>query len=247
MLVIEDLSIHYEQRCILSDINVKLEKNSALTVLGANGSGKSTFAKAISGLIPFKGSITINGLKSSELSTIQRAKLCAYIPAKLESFDLQMSVRNFVLLGRFAHKSKWANYKAYDYEIVDKTLKELGLSMIQDQFLATLSSGQQQLVMIAQALAQETPLIIFDEPTAHLDPKNVVHFVKIFQKLQEKFTLVLITHDIHLAQALKKPILFIQDQKAELYSQNFFTQETLFKHYGVVFDHDKSFLGLKFD
>ena len=247
MLVLKDLSLNYGKKKILKSVNLHLKALSSLTVLGANGSGKSSLAKAISGLIPFQGAVTINQEDTSKLSTAQRAKLCAYIPAKLESFDLQMSVREFVILGRFAHKARWSNYRPSDYEKVDATLEELELFELKEQALATLSSGEQQLVMIAQALVQETPLIIFDEPTAHLDPKNVVHFVRLFNQLKKNYTLVLITHDIHLAQALDQPILFIQDQKAELYEKGFFKEETLLKHYGVTFKHDSTHLGLHFD
>lgn len=247
MLVLKDLSIAYGKKIILKDVKLKLETGNALTILGANGSGKSSLVRAISGLIDFKGSITINTHDTSTLTVVQRAKLCAYIPAKLESFDQQITVREFVLLGRFAHKERWSNYKPSDYEKVDQVLEELNLQKHKDQALATLSSGEQQLLMIAQALTQESPLLIFDEPTAHLDPKNVVRFVKIFQKLKKHYTLLLITHDIHLAQALEQPILFIQDQKATLYQEEFFNPQTLFKHYGVHFDHNNAHLGVSFD
>ena len=247
MLEIKNLSISYDKKSIVNDVNLSLETRSSLTILGANGCGKSSLAKAISGLIDFKGSIDINKQNIEELNIKDRAKLCAYIPAKLESYDLQISVREFVLIGRFAHKSKWANYSKEDYDKVDAVLKELNLLEISDQPLGTLSSGQQQLLMIAQALVQETPLIIFDEPTAHLDPKNVVHFVKLFKQLKEKYTLILITHDIQLAQTLDQTILFIQDHKALLYKENFFNPQTLLKHYGVAFKEQTSQVGLCFD
>lgn len=247
MLEVTNLSIAYDKNNILKDVNFSLDTRDSLTILGANGCGKSSLAKAISGLVDFQGSIQINKQESRDLNVKEKAKLCAYIPAKLESFDLQISVRAFVLLGRFAHKSKWANYSKEDYDKVDAVLEELNLTELSHQTLGTLSSGQQQLLMIAQALVQETPLIIFDEPTAHLDPKNVVHFVKLFNQLRKKYTLILITHDIQLAQVLNQTILFIQDHKALLYKEDFFNPETLFKHYGVTFKELTSQVGLCFD
>jgi len=247
VLQLKNLSIVYDKEIILKDVDLHLAKNSSLTILGANGSGKSSLAKAISGLIPFRGDIILDDLNSHKLSVKDRAKLSTYIPAKLESYDLQISVREFILIGRFAHKPKWSNYSTTDYQKVDHIMSDLGISTLANQALKTLSSGQQQLSMIAQALAQESPLLIFDEPTAHLDPKNVVYFVQIFTQLKKRYTLVLITHDIQLAQVLKQPILFIQNKQAKLYRDNFFKPETLLKHYGVSFSHNNTYLGLDFD
>jgi iron complex transport system ATP-binding protein len=247
ILSLKNLSINYEKKNILNVISLELEKASSLTILGANGSGKSSLAKAIAGLIDYEGTVYLNADDSSTLSVKEKAKRVAYIPAKLDAFELQVSVEEFVLMGRYAHKERFSNYTSEDFSKVADILKKLSLSSLQEQQLSTLSSGEQQLVLIAQALVQESPLLIFDEPTSHLDPQNVVKFVKLYKELQQSHSTILITHDIHLAQSIKQSVLFIGECKAYLYKENFFTQETLFKHYKVNFSSSTNSLGVNFD
>ena len=233
MIRIEELSIAFDNKSILE--NISCEIGSHLVILGANGSGKSTLAKAISSLNTYKGNIFIDGKNIQELSLIKRAKTLSYIPANLEIYDNFITVEEFVLLGRFPYKKSMFEYATKDKVIVQEQLEFLGLTHLKRHTLDTLSSGEQQLILIAQSLAQQSHIIIFDEPTANLDPHNTKVIAQTIKKLKEKHQVILITHDIHLASYFEAEVLFIKDKSAELFEKDFFTDENLAKLYETNF------------
>ena len=198
MIELKKVSISYDNNPLLKDISLNIE--SHLSILGANGAGKSTLAKALSSLIDFKGKIFIDGINIKDIPSKERAKLLAYIPAKLDVYDAYISLFDFVLLGRFPFKKNLFDYSLQDREITKESLEYLNISHLAKHPLNSLSSGESQLALIAQAITQKSRIIIFDEPTANLDPKNskiIAHHIKQLQKNQQ---VILITHDIYLAE-----------------------------------------------
>ncbi len=242
---VSNLYIAYDKTMILKNINVDIKQH--LCILGSNGSGKSTLAKALCGLLPYEGSIQIDNYELFSIPAIERAKKIAYIPSKMESFEQFTTVEEFVLLGRYPYKASFKNYSILDKEIVKEILAELSISNLVSFRLHELSSGQQQLVLIAQALAQKSNILIFDEPTYNLDPKNTTLFVQELKKLRNSFITILITHDIQLASYFNDPVLFLHDKKATLYEKNFFKIEQLSKAYGVNFKENSSFFELDYE
>jgi len=243
---ISDLSVGYGDTTILESVSFTIDEKSHLSVLGPNGSGKSTLAKALCGLLPYEGSIIINGQELRDISPKERAKLISYIPAKMESFEQFTTVEDFVLLGRYPYKASFKDYGTADKEIVQETLKELGLETLKGSRLHELSSGQQQLVLIAQALAQQSKILIFDEPTSNLDPKNTALFVQELKKVRQNRMTILISHDIQLAAHLDDPVLFIQEKKAEFHAKGFFENDALSSAYGVTFHKSNSMIGIAY-
>jgi len=244
-MIVKNLNVSYDDTTVLENINFTIKEH--LCILGSNGSGKSTLAKALCGLLPYEGSIQLEVYELSELPPIERAKRVAYIPSKMESFEQFTTVEEFVLLGRYPHKASFKNYSIEDKNIVREVLSELSINELAPLRLHSLSSGQQQLVLIAQALAQKSTLLIFDEPTSNLDPKNTALFVKELQKLRESFTTILITHDIQLAAYLNDPVLFIQDKNAKLYEEDFFKTDRLSQAYGINFKNENGLLGIHYE
>ena len=242
---ISNLCLAYHDTTILEDINFEL--NGHLTILGSNGSGKSTLAKALCGLLPYDGSITIEGQELLNIPSKQRAKLIAYIPSKMQSFEQFTTVEDFVLLGRYPYNESYKDYALSDKELVIKVLKELHIEDLKTHQLHELSSGQEQLVLIAQALAQESKTLIFDEPTSNLDPKNTALFVKELKKLRLNYQSILITHDIQMASFLNDPVLFIQDKNAELVETGFFETNRLTQAYGINFKNENGIIGIDYD
>jgi iron complex transport system ATP-binding protein len=241
MIKLDFVTCKYNNKTILEDISLNIDAH--LSILGANGSGKSTLTKAISNLISYDGKITIDDKDITKLSFKQRAKSISYIPTKLDIYDDSITVKEFVLMSRFAYKKSFTNYLDADKKIVAKNLEFLNISHLKEESLATLSSGEIQLTLIASALSQESKIIIFDEPTANLDPKNSKKIAKEIKKLKLKHQIILVTHDLHLASYIDSPILFIKDKKATYYEDNFFTEETLSELYGVKFNG----LAVKYD
>ena len=233
MIDIKDLTCTFNAQTILQNINLNIQ--SHLCILGANGSGKSTLAKAICGLIEQDGEVSINATDIKEFSLIQKAKLISYIPAKLEIYDSFISVEEFVLLGRFAYKRSFFEYSDKDKDIAQETLEFLKISHLKEHAVCSLSSGEQQLSLIAQALTQQSQVMIFDEPTANLDPHNTKIIAQYIKGLKERHQVILITHDLHLASYFDADVAFIKNKALTLYTQNFFNDATLSELYDVKF------------
>ena len=184
MIRLNELSVSYNKKTVLE--NISLDIASHLSILGANGSGKSTLAKALCSLIEYEGEISIDGQDLETFSPKERAQLLSYIPAKLEAYDAYITLFDFVLLGRFPFKKSLLEYSQEDRAIVRETLEYLNITKFAQQTIGSLSSGESQLALIAQALAQRSRIIIFDEPTANLDPKNAKIIAEHIKSLQKQ-------------------------------------------------------------
>ena len=234
MIQLNSITCKFDNKTILKDINLQIKNH--LSILGANGSGKSTLAKAICSLVEYEGEVLIDSTNTKELSLIDRAKTLSYIPAKLEVYDSFITVEEFVLLGRFPYKKSFFEYANKDKNITKQTLEFLKIAHLKNHTISSLSSGEQQLCLIAQALTQQSKIIIFDEPTANLDPHNSKIIAEHIKGLKEYHQIILITHDLHLASFIDSPVAFIKDKDATYYEDNFFNDDSLTKLYGVEFD-----------
>ena len=238
MISVQNLRSGYGKTFTLKNLSFEIEAH--LTILGANGSGKSTLAKALCGLLDYQGSVLINGRELNALPAIEIAKLIAYIPAQLDCYERYTSVEDFTLLGRFPYKPPFQDYSEDDRALAASVLNELQLSHLAKRNIHELSSGQQQLLLIAQAVAQQSTVLIFDEPTANLDPAHSAAFALTLKRLQKKHVTLLITHDLQLASYIDGPVLFLNDDATLFHSSGttFFELENLQHCYGVEFIHD---------
>jgi len=234
MIELNSITCKFDDKTVLEDVSLKIENH--LSILGANGSGKSTLAKAICKLVKHEGDILIDSINTNDLSLKQRAKNISYIPAKLEVYDIYITVEEFVLLGRFPYKKSFFEYSLQDKKIVKQTLEFLNIEHLREHTISSLSSGEQQLTLIAQALSQQSKIIIFDEPTANLDPHNSKIIAEHIKGLKDYHQIILITHDLNLASYIKSPVVFIKEARAKLYEDGFFNNSTLEELYGVKFE-----------
>ncbi len=234
MIKLDSLSISFEDKKILK--NISLDIKNHLSILGANGSGKSTLAKAICNLVEFDGTITINNQNIKTLDLKTKAKTISYIPAKLEVYDTYITVYEFVLLGRFPYKKSFYEYSQKDKSITLQTLEFLQIAHLKNHTINSLSSGEQQLTLIAQALTQQSKIIILDEPTANLDPHNSKIIAQHIKGLKEYHQVILITHDLHLASYVDSPALFIKEGVASYYKDGLNDDSILKELYGVAFN-----------
>ncbi len=241
MIELKHLACGYADICILKDVSLQIRDH--LSILGANGSGKSTLARAICDLIKYDGEVEIDSVNIKKLSLTDKAKTLSYIPAKLEIYDPYISVYEFVLLGRFPYKKSFFEYSDKDKKIALNTLEFLKIAHLSEHTLSSLSSGEQQLTLIAQALAQQSKIIIFDEPTANLDPHNSKVIAEHIKGLKDYHQIILITHDLHLASYVDSPTAFIKEKELLLFENGFFQDENLERLYGVKFDS----LAVKYD
>jgi iron complex transport system ATP-binding protein len=220
------LKINHFSNTILSDINFHIKEDKNLILLGSNGAGKSTLAKVACGLI-YSDRVELFGEKLEHLSAKKRAQHINYIPPKLEIFDDYISLKEYLELSRL-----------YSSLSVDEVLSMLNLDALADKPCKTLSSGEQQLTMLASSILHNAKLTIFDEPTANLDPKKTLQVYKMLKSDMIKKRII-ITHDLNLAYKLGYKILYIQEGKIEFFDENkkFFEASNLEKLFGSSIKH----------
>ncbi|MGM0471101.1 MAG: ABC transporter ATP-binding protein [Bacillota bacterium] len=196
LIKVEEASFAYQDKLVLQDISFELQAGGILSLLGPNGSGKSTLLDCILGLQKLdQGRILIAGSEISNLSASQIAKQIAYVPQMSEKF-FPYTVLEMVAMGRAAYTSLFSSPNREDVLIAKEALELVDMLDYEDRSYTQLSGGQRQLVMIARALAQQTPIIVMDEPTAHLDFEHELKTLEIVSRLikEEELTLIIATH-----------------------------------------------------
>jgi iron complex transport system ATP-binding protein len=210
-------SYKIDNKEILKDISLHLKDSQNLTILGSNGAGKSTLAKLLCGVLKSKNSVSLDGSLIEKLADKKRAKLINYIPPKLSIYDSFITVYDFLALGY--HESK-----------IGEVLKLLEIEEFEKTSCSTLSSGEQQLLLVASALVHDAKITIFDEPTSNLDPKKTKKIFDILKSnlLKQK---IVITHDLQFAYKLGFPIYYIFEGRAEMFEdvEEFFDKTNLEK------------------
>ncbi|MBL0121175.1 MAG: ABC transporter ATP-binding protein [Betaproteobacteria bacterium] len=196
LLDARDLAYGYPGRTLGRDINLAVKAGEALCVLGPNGGGKTTLFRTLLGLLPtHAGAITLGGQPLEARTPAERAKLIAYVPQAGNSY-FAFTVRDVVLMGRTAHLGLFAAPGAKDFAAADASLEELRIAHLADKSFTQVSGGERQLALIARALAQESPLLIMDEPTASLDFGNQTLILNEIMRLKASGKSVLFcTHD----------------------------------------------------
>jgi len=183
LLEIKNVSFEYPGSLIFENIGFDIFAGEVLCVLGPNGSGKTTLLDCVLGwLKPSAGLIKLNGMDVAGMTARQIAHQVAYVP-QLHEKTFPYKVRDVVLMGRASYLSPFAAPAAEDLAIAEKAMRLVGITKLQDRPYTQLSGGEGQLVMVARALAQNTPLIIMDEPTAHLDYHHELVIMETISKL----------------------------------------------------------------
>lgn len=208
MIELKDLTIGYAQKnntkVVASGINATLHSDRLTCLIGANGIGKSTLLRTLSAFQPpLSGEIFIDNESPIPLSTLTDKQLSRLIGVVLtEKPDVQnMTVFELVGLGRSPYTGFWGRLNEDDKEVVKESLRLVGIESLQDRLIQTLSDGERQKTMIAKALAQQTPVIYLDEPTAFLDYPSKVEMLTLLRHLARETgkTIFLSTHDMELA------------------------------------------------
>ena len=252
ILKTEDLTIGYaskkEEIIVASNINIELRKGELVGLIGANGIGKSTLLRTLTKVQnPLGGTIFINNKEISKYASIDLAKAMSLVLTEQIS-SKNLSVLELVALGRQPYTNWVGNLSDGDITIVNKALNQTNIEDLQDKKCFELSDGQLQKAMIARALAQDTDLIILDEPTTHLDMYHKAYILKLLQRLAKETnkTILFSSHEIDLAiQLCDKLIVMtkndvISDEPCNLISKGVF--ETLFPKDLIAFDeHTGSF------
>lgn len=157
---------------VVQHVSFTLGSGEILYLLGHNGSGKTTLLSCISGVIrPSGGRVLLDGVDSISYSPTERARRVGHVP-QIHTPAFAYTAREMVLMGRAPHLGLFESPRATDHETADRALDAVGMTAFAERPYTELSGGERQLVMIARGLAQQAPLLLLDEPDAHLDPKN---------------------------------------------------------------------------
>lgn len=205
----KELTIGYKAkrtgfREVAADINAELCGGRLTSLIGSNGIGKSTLLRTLSAFQPpLAGDVLIQGKSLRRYTNKELSRLIGVVLTERPALQ-NMSVRELVGLGRSPYTGFWGKLTAADEEIVTEAIVNVGIENLQHRMIQTLSDGERQKVMIAKALAQQTPVIFLDEPTAFLDYPSKVEVMQLLHRLtrQSGKTIFLSTHDIELALQL---------------------------------------------
>src|SRR5512132_945729 len=200
MLKIQNLSVDYGPRRILHNVSFEVQSGEVLALIGPNGAGKSTLIRAASGVIPYTGHVRTNGDDFASLSPIQRAKYIATVPQAV-SLPPAYTVWETVLLGRTPYLGFLGQPSKTDEDIARQSLARGSARPLAERSVGELSGGEQQRVLLARALCQSTPILLLDEPTAHLDLQYQVGLLELVSQLAhtDNLAVLIALHDLNLA------------------------------------------------
>jgi ABC-type cobalamin/Fe3+-siderophores transport system ATPase subunit len=216
MLTIEHLTAGYNDKKILEDITLSINDGSVVALIGPNGSGKTTLIRAASGILPLmSGEVRVNGQIVNHLGEQERARLVSVVP-QVRSIPPAFTVREVVALGRTPYLNWLGQFSLKDNEIVEVALQQTDLLDLADRSISDLSGGEQQRVLLARALAQETGVMLLDEPTSHLDLQFQVNIMDRIHRLAHPVNkknagraILVAVHDLNLLQMFADRVVLL--------------------------------------
>ena len=213
MLRIRSISVSYGEIEILHELSLDVNTGEVVSLIGPNGAGKTTMMRAISGVIPVKsGSVHVDDEDLSVTPIAERARLLAVVP-QARKLPPEYTVQHAVLMGRTPYLGWLGNPSPGDIEKVQWAIDRTRLSELANRRVDELSGGEQQLVLVARALAQDAPVMLLDEPTAHLDLRHQATILDLVHSLaRERGLAVLMSlHDLNLVSIFSDRIALLDD------------------------------------
>ncbi|KXZ39237.1 iron complex transport system ATP-binding protein [Alkalithermobacter thermoalcaliphilus JW-YL-7 = DSM 7308] len=234
---VSNLSVGYEDNLIIDKMELSIPKGEISIIIGSNGCGKSTLLKSIARVIkPRSGEIFINGQNIKKQKERQIATQIAFLPQS-PVCPSGMTVRELVAYGRFPYQKMIGGLKAHDKEIINWAIEETGLKEFADRQIENLSGGQRQRAWIAMTLAQDTDIIMLDEPTTYLDISYQLEVLQVLEKLnkEKNITVVMVLHELNNACRFASNIIGLRKGKiiCSGVPKEVITKENLRKIYGI--------------
>ena len=213
MIEVRNLSYAYGKKEILNDMSFGIAEGDFCAIMGQNGCGKTTLLKCIANLLPVKGgSIFINGKDSNAYSIKKLAQQIAFVPQHTP-MDFEFSAFETVLMGRNPYQTHLQNESQKDWDIVEECMKKTNTWHLRFATLSEMSGGEMQRVLLARALAQQTPIMLLDEPLSNLDISHQFEIIKLLRDISqnENKTILLIVHDLNIALRYCKSLLLLHN------------------------------------
>ena len=217
MISLQNLTVGYGEKAILSDINQTLEPGRLVCLLGSNGVGKSTILRTLAGFLqPLAGKVLLDGKDLSSLSLSQRSKTVSIVLTERVEVPY-MKVADLVGMGRSPYTGFFGTLTKEDKQIVGEAIEMVGISNLAERTIDTLSDGERQKAFLVKALAQQTPIILLDEPTAFLDFHAKISTLRLMQKLAHETNKIILmsTHDVEMALRLSDLLWIVQGGKIQ--------------------------------
>ena len=252
MIELQHLTVGYGKKAILSDINQTIESGQLVCLLGANGVGKSTILRTIAGFqAPLCGTILLNEQDMSSFSTAQRSKAISVVLTERIEVPC-MNVVDLIGMGRSPYTGFFGTLTKEDKNIIYEAIDMVGISHLSTRTFNTLSDGERQKVLLAKALAQQTPVILLDEPTAFLDFHAKVSTLRLLLRLAHETnkTILLSTHDVEMAIQLSDALWIVQNGEIKAGTTLSLTESGTLKHFlqiDPMADAQKENQGIIFD
>lgn len=210
MIQLQHIGVSYGDRVILKDLNAEVADGRITAVMGPNGCGKTTLLRCIGGLLtPTEGEVLVDGRPVGDYGARALAQKVAFVRQHQQT-DFEFSAFETVLMGRNPYQRRLQNESQADWDIVERCMRQTGTWDLRFSKPAEMSGGELQRVMIARALAQQTPVLLMDEPVSNLDIAHQRDVMQLLRQSHEK-TILIVIHDLNLALQFCDDLLLLYD------------------------------------
>ncbi|MFU7560336.1 ABC transporter ATP-binding protein [Roseiconus sp. JC912] len=209
----ENLSLRYDGDEVVRNVNLRVTDNQITSLIGPNGSGKSTLLRGLARLLPpNRGTVKLDGKSIERMRSRDVAKTLSLLSQKSDAPE-GLTVSELVAFGRYPHRSWLGYFDRSDRRAVDEAMEVVGIETLANFHLGELSGGQRQMAWIAMNVAQQSPIMLLDEPTTFLDLSNQLEILHLLQTLQTDFgkTIVMVLHDINHAARFSHQMVALRD------------------------------------
>lgn len=217
IIKIRDLSFGYDSKSkVINNINLSFEESKFYIIAGPNGSGKTTLLRLLSGIYKnYVGYIEFMIGNYHEIKSLKRREISSflsYIPSGIYT-PFNFCVKDIVLMGRRRFKKFFEYYNSTDLDLIYEVSRYVGISNILNKSFNEISTGERQLVLLTQGLVQDTPVMLIDEPTSHLDPRHKLIILNILRELvlKKNKTIIAVMHEIRLATLDFESVVFMKN------------------------------------
>lgn len=238
MITVQNLHKSYGKKTVLTDINLAFPKGHITSLIGPNGAGKSTLLMMMAGLLdPSTGQICLDDRNIKDIRTSEYAHLVATL-RQSPGFNLRLTVEDLISFGRFPYSR--GSLTERDKHIIDEAIHFLALEHLRSAYLDELSGGQRQMAFLAMTIAQQTDVLLLDEPLNNLDMKHAVQIMQALRRLcdEQKRTVILVIHDINFAANYSDHIVALKNGSLKFNgpSEEVITESNLSNLYELNFE-----------
>lgn len=233
----EQMSVGYQGKPLVKDIEIGLRRGEILTVIGPNGAGKSTFLKSVARqLAPVRGTVYLEKNDLAAMSGTEAAKRMAVVFTEKMQTEL-MTCEEVAATGRYPYTGRFGVLSKADREKVEEAMALVHVDGISEQDFSRISDGQRQRVMLARAICQEPEILVMDEPVSFLDIRHKLEFLSALQELRKRkeLTVIMSLHELELAKIISDKILCLRGEYVERYGrpEEIFEADFIERLYGI--------------